>query len=407
MKFAIDITEVSKKFEIQTKSEIDCEKRIFYALKKINIQIPKGRTIGIIGKNGSGKSTLLKILSGVIGPSSGKIVVEGKIAAVLKIGAGFHPDLSGRENIFFYGSMMGMSRKEIKDKLNDIVAFSELEDFINEPIKNYSDGMYLRLAFSVVVHANVDIILFDEVLAVGDNAFNIKSFSKIKELKKNKTIVLVSHNMDDIVKVCDECIWIEQGEVKSIGSPSSVVSKYMESNWLTSRVIQSSTLNSSQTFFEINRYNDDKSFFLQSVKVKQLGEKISEGGGISYNSSFCISLRIKVLKSNPDGIFPSLLLFNHNETPIMVSSSLFSGYTGTKIYNNGEYLLECIIGKQLLNMGIYKVQIYFFDYEEKIIFKDENSVMFKITSENEEQQKALIRSSFSVAAALDWKFLKM
>jgi ABC-type polysaccharide/polyol phosphate transport system ATPase subunit len=199
----------------------------FEALKDVSFNIETGRAVGIIGRNGSGKSTLLKLIAGIGKPTMGKVRVNGRISALIELGAGFHPEISGRENIFINGMMLGLSRREVASQFDAIVAFAELEDFIDAPVKTYSSGMYMRLGFSVAIHVDPDILLVDEVLAVGDEAFTHKCLDKFSEFRRRgKTIVLVTHSLDLIERLCDEAIWLDQGLVKAQGNPRRVVDAY-------------------------------------------------------------------------------------------------------------------------------------------------------------------------------------
>lgn len=199
----------------------------FWAVKDVSFEIPVGATFGIIGSNGSGKSTLLKCLAGILIPDKGSITHHGKVVALLELGAGFHPDLSGRENIYLNGAILGMTRTEIEDKFNEIVEFSGLGDFIDTPVKNYSSGMVVRLGFAIAINVDPEILIIDEVLAVGDASFQLKCLEKIDEFRRlGKTVVLVSHGLDQIVKLCSTVIWIEKGDVKLIGPALDVVNEY-------------------------------------------------------------------------------------------------------------------------------------------------------------------------------------
>jgi lipopolysaccharide transport system ATP-binding protein len=201
----------------------------FQALKAVSFAVPSGHTLGIIGRNGSGKSTLLKLLAGIYRPDHGKIVVHGKIGALLELGAGFHPEFSGRENVFINGIVLGLSKREIRQRFDDIVRFAELEAFIDEPVKTYSSGMYLRLGFSVAVHADPDVLLIDEILAVGDEGFFQKCYDKLGTFRRQgKTIILVSHDLGTVSRWCDTVVWIEDGMVQAQGLPQRVVDLYRQ-----------------------------------------------------------------------------------------------------------------------------------------------------------------------------------
>ena len=200
----------------------------FWALKGVSFDVKQGITYGLIGENGSGKSTMLKILAKILRPQQGAVKIDGKVSALLELGTGFHPELTGRENVFLNGSILGLSRKEIENRFDDIVAFSELDQFIDTPVKNYSSGMYVRLGFAVSTNVDPDILLIDEILAVGDEAFQRKSLDKLYELKnQKKTIIIVSHALSSVADICDEAIWLDKGEVKAMGDARKVVEKYL------------------------------------------------------------------------------------------------------------------------------------------------------------------------------------
>lgn len=203
----------------------------FWALKDISFEINKGETIGVIGPNGSGKSTLLKLLAGVSQPTEGKIKIQGKIAPLIELGAGFHPELTGRENVYLNGVILGMKRKEIDVKFKDIVDFAEIWEFIDQPVKHYSSGMYLRLAFAVAVHTDPDILLIDEILAVGDESFQKKCFKKMEEFKeKGVTIILVSHNLESVRQFAQKVIYIKKSRLIMFDNPEIVVKEYRNSS---------------------------------------------------------------------------------------------------------------------------------------------------------------------------------
>jgi homopolymeric O-antigen transport system ATP-binding protein len=200
----------------------------FWALHDVTFQIRRGESVGLIGSNGAGKSTTLKILSRVTVPTTGTFSAVGRIGALIEVGAGFHFDLTGRENVFLNGAIMGMSRREVESKFNSIVSFAEIERFIDTPIKYYSSGMAVRLGFAVAAHINPDILLVDEVLAVGDAAFQAKCLNKLAELREQaKTIVLVSHNMTNIIQHCNRVVWLDRGTVHAVGDPETIVEEYL------------------------------------------------------------------------------------------------------------------------------------------------------------------------------------
>jgi ABC-type polysaccharide/polyol phosphate transport system ATPase subunit len=200
----------------------------FEALESVSFELPAGRTLGIVGRNGSGKSTLLKLIAGIGRPTSGTIEVRGRVSALIELGAGFHPEISGRENVFINGMMLGLSKREVAARFDDIVRFSGIGEFIDAPVKAYSSGMYMRLGFAVAVHVDPDVLLVDEVLAVGDESFTHKCLDRFAELKRlGKTIVLVTHQLDLVTRLCDEALWLDGGRVRSHGDPKRVVDAYL------------------------------------------------------------------------------------------------------------------------------------------------------------------------------------
>ncbi|HEY8827877.1 MAG TPA: ABC transporter ATP-binding protein, partial [Jatrophihabitantaceae bacterium] len=201
----------------------------FWALKDVSFEIPKGSTFGLIGENGSGKSTLLKCIARILVPNHGKVVTTGSLAALLELGSGFHPELSGRENVYLNGSILGMSKAQITDKFDEIVDFAGIHEFIDQPVKNYSSGMYVRLGFSVAINVDPDILLVDEVLSVGDANFQEKCMEKFADFRRSgKTVVIVSHAMGSLRNLCDEAAWLKHGELVDVGDTNELVESYIE-----------------------------------------------------------------------------------------------------------------------------------------------------------------------------------
>lgn len=236
---AIEVKDVTRSFKIyldrgkSIKEFALFRKRRKYekreVLKGISLEVAVGEAVGLIGHNGCGKSTTLKILTRILYPETGSVEVKGRVSSLIELGAGFHPDMSGRENIYTNASIFGLTRKEIEKRVDDIIAFSELEEFIDNPVRTYSSGMYMRLAFSVAINVDADVLLIDEILAVGDANFQMKCFDKLKEIKKNgTTIVIVSHSLEQIEQICDRSFWIHDGIVKAQGRPKEVHTAYLD-----------------------------------------------------------------------------------------------------------------------------------------------------------------------------------
>ena len=235
----IDVNNITKSFKVfldkgsQLKERLLFRKRSRYeerkVLRGISFQVKKGEAIGLIGHNGCGKSTTLKLLTKIMYPDSGTITMKGRVSSLIELGAGFHPDMSGRENIYTNASIFGLTKKEIDARLNDIVSFSELEEFIDNPVRTYSSGMYMRLAFSVAINVDADILLIDEILAVGDANFQAKCFNKLREIKAHgTTIVIVSHSLGQIEQICDRSIWIHEGLIRAEGPPKEIDLEYLD-----------------------------------------------------------------------------------------------------------------------------------------------------------------------------------
>ena len=239
---AIKVTHVSKDFKLYyDKANTLKEKILFFSkknkskneilhvLKDINLTIKKGESVALIGTNGSGKSTLLKLMTKIIYPNKGRITTNGKLTSLLELGAGFHDDFTGRENIYFNASIFGLTKKEIDSRLEDIINFSELDELIDSPVRTYSSGQYMRLAFSVAINVDAEILLIDEILAVGDQHFQDKCFKKLEELSKSdKTIVIVSHSLDSIRRLCNRAVWINEGKIAMDDKCDKVVDAYLK-----------------------------------------------------------------------------------------------------------------------------------------------------------------------------------
>tara|TARA_B110000046_G_C13017391_1_gene409480 strand:+ start:1055 stop:2338 length:1284 start_codon:yes stop_codon:yes gene_type:complete len=305
-----------------------------WALKDINVEIKKGQIVGIIGKNGAGKTTLLKILSRVTNPSSGTVKIKGKIASLLAVGTGFHPELTGKENIYLNGAILGMTTSEIKNKYNEIVDFSGVERYIDTPVKRYSTGMYVRLAFAVAAHLEPDILIVDEVLAVGDAEFQKKSIGKMKDVaNEGRTVLFVSHNMATINALCETCILMENGMVKDIGKTSDIIEKYLKDDLsvtTSTRIIPENAKRqgTGEAIFEyITVLNDDN----------------SEVSKLSFKQNIQIKLKLKVLKN-----IPSALIWVSVYTSEGVEILLAESIKENLVFDEGEYEILVKLDAQLI-----------------------------------------------------------
>jgi lipopolysaccharide transport system ATP-binding protein len=275
------ITNGAKK--IFKKRSTNHTKEEFWALKDVNFEINQGDRVGIIGRNGAGKSTLLKVLSRITDPSEGRISIRGRVASLLEVGTGFHPELTGRENIFLNGAILGMSRAEIRKKFDEIVAFAEVEKFLDTPVKRYSSGMYVRLAFAVAAHLEPEILIIDEVLAVGDAQFQKKCLGKMEDVSKNegRTVLFVSHNMGVVTQLCKSAILLNKGSVAYTGNAIGAIDKYLSLNLNSDKYVS---------------VNNDKEFFFESAELLDEENNFTN----SFGASSKIILRIKVRKNIPN-----------------------------------------------------------------------------------------------------------
>lgn len=282
----ISVKNMKKRFKIYADKGSSLKEKIIFSkrnehenkwvLNGISFQIKRGEAVGLIGKNGCGKSTTLKLLTRIMYPTSGKIEIEGRVSSLIELGAGFHPDMSGRENIYTNASIFGLSRKEIDARIEDIIRFSELEEFIDNPVRTYSSGMYMRLAFSVAINVEADILLIDEILAVGDVNFQKKCFEKLKQIKRNgTTIVIVSHSLGQIEEICDKTIWLEDGKIRMEDSPQKVHEEYLFQ-------MEEERMDRINEEYEEMKLTHEEPQEVQETKIEETGEmRISFAGGMA------------------------------------------------------------------------------------------------------------------------------
>lgn len=309
-----------------------------WALREINFKVGQGEVLGIIGKNGAGKSTLLKILSKVTAPTTGEIKIKGKIASLLEVGTGFHPELSGRDNIFLNGAILGMTRKEIQYKFDEIVDFSGVERYVDTPVKRYSSGMYVRLAFAVAAHLEPDILIVDEVLAVGDAEFQKKCLGKMKDVSINggRTVLFVSHNMTALKSLCSRSLWLENGHLALSGETNEVVDKYLSSQlWIKDeRMVDCSD--------DARCANDFVKFFKVAVEGSSELLRVSDEIAICFEfENYLDSAELNM----------SIVIYTQQDVCVFNSAS-------NKIKaNQGRFFARCYIPPHLLNDEMYKVRI--------------------------------------------------
>jgi lipopolysaccharide transport system ATP-binding protein len=355
----------------------------YTALNNVSFEINKGESIGIIGSNGSGKSTLLKILAGVTAPTSGKVTIKGKVASILDIGAGFHPELSGRENVFLNGQIHGFSKKEIQERFDEIVDFSGIKQFIDEPVKNYSNGMYLRLAFSIVVHMSFDVYLFDEVLGVGDDSFRVKvtEFFHQKLLNRNATVVLVSHNFHEIVNFSEKCFLINSGKLESEGLPSDMIHRLKHYSFQQKA---NSLTNSNAYFKSINL-----SFLVDNIAVTTASIEDS------------ISVRINLVRQSDEQVKIAIRVRDFLGNVVFVTS--YPNQLHEEVVKCDIVNLTAVIPKFYFNKGTFTFDIVGISADDKILFSIVNAGEIDINSGSFKNDYWLNNSFGPVRPFLDWK----
>lgn len=313
----------------------------FWALQDINFSVDEGEVVGIIGKNGAGKSTLLKVLSQITKPTQGRIELTGRVASLLEVGTGFHPELTGRENVYLNGTILGMSRKEVTNKFDEIVAFSGIEKFIDTPVKHYSSGMYVRLAFSVAAHLDPEILIIDEVLAVGDVEFQRKCLGKMKDVAgQGRTVLFVSHNMASVRMLCTRALVMNKGKLTFQGDVDEAVQLYLGNN------------SGNQ---DINSWDENSAPGNDKIKLLEISTTPLKGDIIDVDSG--IKLSYKIDCQIPDiTLGTTIELVNQNDVLLLHDGVLLSSDNDSK---KGYYIAEFTVPAQLLNKGNYRVNLLF------------------------------------------------
>jgi len=356
----------------------------FPALTDVSFSVPKGSTYGVMGRNGSGKSTALKLVAGITKPTSGTVRVEGRISALIELGAGFHPEISGRENVFINGIMLGLTKREIQQRFDEIVDFAELREFIDAPVKTYSSGMYMRLGFAVAINVNPDVLLVDEVLAVGDEGFTHKCLDKFAEFKRsNKTILLVTHSLGLIERLCDEAIWLDGGRAMSHGDPKRVVGAYLtkveEGEELllaqtTARAVEAADTAAAPA--DIPR--DPTSNMFQATEGRWGSREVEitdvaflDGGGqpsFVFHSGDPIAVRVKLHAAQPvDDFVFGIGLFNADGVCCYGTNTYLEEMTPQRLTGDAEATfaidsLDLVEGTYKLDIAIHKIDGFPYDY---------------------------------------------
>lgn len=368
-----------RKHEKNTKSKSRNE--WIWALEDVNLEVRSGEVLGIIGPNGSGKSTLLKILSKITRPTKGRVGVRGRIGSLLEVGTGFHPELTGRENIFLNGAILGMSRREIRAKLEEIVAFAEIEQFLDTPVKRYSSGMYTRLAFAVAAHLEPEILVVDEVLAVGDLAFQKKCLGKMGELsREQRTVLLVSHNMALINHYCHSAMLLSRGELVSSGMPGEVIKAYMDSSGSAKGYVRYSAP---------HERPGDEDVQLTGIEIRQ-SDSETPVGDVEISKPIEVHIDFRVLRE--DQLWYAGLWLKRGDGTEVLASASAPGFTlepvpdpGRKL-PIGHYRGICVFPPNFLNSGQYRVTAILHDerFRTRVLVEDAITFLVHDTGEMRE-----------------------
>jgi lipopolysaccharide transport system ATP-binding protein len=343
----------------------------FWALKDVSFDVEQGEVVGIIGRNGAGKSTLLKILSRITSPSEGTVDLYGRVGSLLEVGTGFHPELTGRENIFLSGSILGMKRREIEEKLDDIVKFSEIEKFLDTPVKRYSSGMYVRLAFAVAAHMDTEILLVDEVLAVGDAAFQKKCLGKMGDVaaKDGRTVMFVSHNMGAVQNLCEKTMLIYAGKIAGFGPTDQIVSQYSRENLVSL---------TDKKWDEIKNAPGNEKFKLHRASICPLTASSTEE--ITIRTPLLMTFEYWNLD---EGSFFNLSLHIYNEMGVIVfnTAPVCEHVWNGKPFPKGLFRSTCLIPGDLLNDGFYSVELLAVKDQGIVIYSDKEILSFEISDD--------------------------
>ncbi len=377
---------------------VSTEPETFWALDDVSFEVAKGEVLGVIGRNGAGKSTLLKLLSRITYPTRGRVEICGRVSSLLEVGTGFHPELTGRENIYLNGALLGMSRAEIETKFDEIVAFSEVERFLDTPVKRYSSGMYVRLAFAVSAHLEPEILIVDEVLAVGDAAFQQKCMAKMGAAsRQGKTVLIVSHNLPVVTNFCHRAILLDGGRVAAMGSPTEIVQKYMA--------------NARSASGEVTWSNPDSApgtemVRLQAVRIIQPGVE-GPTADVDIGKEITIQISYWNLRAGQQ-LYAGLWLKDSNGTFVLATSNVRSiSSTDDPWYGvpqpEGLYLATCTLPGQLLNEGRYVISAIVGRIPNRTVILEESVLTFDASTESKHSEELFGRWTHPVVRpSLTW-----
>ena len=359
-----------------------------WALKDVSFEIQRGEALGIIGRNGAGKSTLLKILSRITEPSAGRVTIKGRVVSLLEVGTGFHPELTGRENVFLNGAILGMARAEIKRKFDEIVAFAEVEKFLDTPVKRYSSGMYVRLAFAVAAHLEPEILVVDEVLAVGDAAFQNRCLGKMDEVARSgRTVIFVSHNLGAISQFCGSAILLSGGRIMSIGDTAKVVAEY----------VSGVVAGSGRTW--TSDPDERKSCQLVGVKLRRKTGEAADS--FSCDEEIYIDLALRVRRRTP-GLYGYLDISREDGTSVLVSDSFDPGENPLDCLEPGDYGISLRVPARSLGHGRYMIQLSFTSPAADDFVVDKPGIVASFALSDPTSQRGNDRRGF-LSTLLSWE----
>ncbi|CAN5632143.1 ABC transporter ATP-binding protein [soil metagenome] len=364
----------------------------FWALKDVSFEIQPGEVVGIIGRNGAGKSTLLKVLSRITKPSTGEVEIRGRVGSLLEVGTGFHPELTGRENVFLNGSLLGMSRREIESKFDEIVAFAEVDQFLDTPVKRYSSGMYVRLAFAVAAHLEPEILIVDEVLAVGDAGFQKKCLGKIRDVgDSGRTVFFVSHNLTSVQALCSRAIWMNAGQVQMSGMPHDCINAYLHEHTHGTQA---------------DRRWPDSAIAPGNSDVRLLSARVVVPAGttrdrLTTSDSFQLEFEYRVLTEGLK-LNLSLVLHGPDEACLFASPSITDPAWAGKPFPAGVYTSRCEIPGDLLNDGLHNATLYFVKDTTVVLHREELLLSFDIHDSGKDRGEWYGKWVGAVRPRLNW-----
>ncbi len=384
--YAIEVKNVSKTYKIYQRP-VDRLKEIvlrqscheaFQPLKQLSFMLPAGAILGVIGDNGAGKSTLLKILAGTLQATEGEVHTYGRVAALLELGAGFHPELSGRENIYLNAMVLGLTDEEIRQREAEIIAFSELEDFIDRPIKNYSSGMYVRLAFSVATSVEPDILIIDEALSVGDQNFQKKCVNRMMQFKEQgKTILFCSHSMHMVQELCHQALWLKQGEMKAFGESAEVIRAYTQ--YLEDKEYSQLTLSTETEVLETANTQLPPVTITDWKITNADHEEITE---LKQFSDLTVTLHIRCMRPEAVLTHVGVVLTRPDDQVVSVASTKEAGFAPLKL--QGEHVIRVTFPRFIMNSGVYRIKALLVDEFALHLYDYTTSPLYAVISERPE-----------------------